>query len=77
MIDNPAVHKNSIVELFFGETIKATVAKFGTIVVCDKALKKIVNMVTLPQGQVHIKAIVFKLGTHISPIGLSFVLEKF
>ena len=47
----PAVcHKNLNVELF-SETIKATVTKFGTKVLCDVALQNIYSTMTFTQGQ--------------------------
>ena len=36
---------------FFSETIKATVTKFGTISLCDKALQNICGTLTFTQGQ--------------------------
>ena len=43
-------HKNSNVELF-SETIKATVTKFGTKVLCDEALQNSYSTMTFTQGQ--------------------------
>ena len=43
-------HKNLNVE-FFSETIKATVTKFGTKVLCDVALQNIYSTVAFTQGQ--------------------------
>ena len=43
-------HKNLNVELF-SETIKATVTKFGTKVLCDVALQNIYSTMTFTQGQ--------------------------
>ena len=51
LADRPSVrHKNSNVELI-SETIKATVTKFGTNVLCDVALQNIYSTMTFTQGQ--------------------------
>ena len=46
----PAITKNLNVELY-SETIRATVTKFGTKVLCDEALQNIYSTTTFTQGQ--------------------------